>query len=182
MFFRLLQISFPRYYTKIICVVISKIYFLVVLHRFRTMQTIAIVYHARLLPANLRGGFTLRNLTAFSGLISGQSLSNMIGIFLACSNSFSSSSVIPQANMSCKIHFLLPFKIVFSLKHPLPVSASKHSSALAVLSVYQNISHPAESSPSDYIPQTCSPQLVHPSGWNNSSQHSQKNNDSILLL
>lgn len=39
----------------------------------------------------LRGGLTILNLTAFSGVVSGQSLSKVIGMFFATSSSSSSS-------------------------------------------------------------------------------------------
>lgn len=109
-FFHILQILFHRYYTKIICVVISKIYFLVILHKFRAIWVI--VYHARLLPANLCGGVTLRNFIAFSG----QSSSNVIGIFLACSNSFRSSSVNASSFFSSSVMLFIFTIINLSLK------------------------------------------------------------------
>lgn len=49
-------------------------------------------YHA-LNSRLLRGGFTLLNFTALSGVVSGQSSSNTIGFFLASVSSFISSSV-----------------------------------------------------------------------------------------
>lgn len=69
----------------------------------------------------LRGGLTLLNLTARSGVVSGQSASNVIGIFFAASSSASSSFVNASSCFSS-----IDISLVFTIIKP-PFKFGSHS-------------------------------------------------------